>query len=105
LRRGVQEVAGADHVIVTLGDAPLVNAAVVTRFLTAPPGSRATYDGEPGHPVVLGPAQLQMLGSATGDTGARDLLQGGALIECSDICSGRDVDTRADLDALRGLAG
>ena len=43
--------------VVTLGDAPLVSSAVIRRFAGEPPGTRAVYDGRPGHPVVLGPEQ------------------------------------------------
>jgi CTP:molybdopterin cytidylyltransferase MocA len=37
----------------------------------------------------------------TGDRGARDLLRGGPTIECGKLCSGRDVDTLEDLEAIR----
>jgi molybdenum cofactor cytidylyltransferase len=90
----------ADRVIVTLGDAPRVSSDVIARFLDAPPGARATYDGRPGHPVVLGPEQLAALGDLTGDRGARGLLDG-PKIECGSLCSGRDVDTPDDLEAIR----
>jgi len=100
LRFGVQALGGPGRVVVTLGDSPTVTASVVKRFASAPPGSRATYAGRPGHPAVLGPIQIERLGSVTGDTGARALLDGPA-IECSDLCSGLDVDTPADLKRIR----
>jgi molybdenum cofactor cytidylyltransferase len=102
LRCGVAALAsaGADRVIVTLGDSPRVSSAVISRFLGAPPGARAVYDGRPGHPVVLGPEQLAVLGDLTGDSGARGLLHGPE-IECGSLCSGRDVDTPEDLEAIR----
>jgi CTP:molybdopterin cytidylyltransferase MocA len=59
------------------------------------------YGGRPGHPVVLGPAELDGLRTLAGDRGARELLAGGARIECSDLGSGRDVDTPDDLEAIR----
>jgi molybdenum cofactor cytidylyltransferase len=102
LRRGVAELAGARKVIVTLGDAPLVTASVIARFAHEPPGTRALYDGVPGHPVVLGPEQMDAIRSLSGDRGARDLLYGGPTIECGHLCSGRDVDTAEDLEAIRG---
>jgi CTP:molybdopterin cytidylyltransferase MocA len=40
----------------------------------------------------------------TGDCGARELLAHGPTIECADLSSGRDVDTREDLDAIRAEA-
>jgi molybdenum cofactor cytidylyltransferase len=101
LRCGVGALSGADTVIVTLGDAPRIVPAVIARFLDQPPGARAVYNGRPGHPVVLGPSQLETSLRATGDRGARDMLRDGPQIECSDLCSGRDVDTTDDLEAFR----
>jgi CTP:molybdopterin cytidylyltransferase MocA len=104
LRRGISELTGARKVIVTLGDAPLVSAEAIARFVRAPAGTRALYDGVPGHPVVFGAEQMDAVRSLSGDRGARDLLHGGPTIECGDICSGRDVDTREDLEAIRSEA-
>ena len=102
LRCGVRALAGVEKVIVTLGDAPLIAPAVIARFLDQPPGARAVYDGQPGHPVVLGAQQLDAAATGiSGDRGARDMLGDGPLIECSDVCSGRDVDTPDDLEAIR----
>jgi CTP:molybdopterin cytidylyltransferase MocA len=101
LRCGLRAVAGADRVIVTLGDAPLITPSVVELFVDAEPGTRAVYRGRPGHPVVLGPSHIAAVSSLTGDHGARDLLHGGATIECGELCSGRDVDTPEDLEAVR----
>jgi CTP:molybdopterin cytidylyltransferase MocA len=103
LRCGVRALTGAETVIVTLGDAPLVTPAVIRRFLDQPPGARAVYRGVPGHPVVLGPEQLEAIASPgfCGDRGAREMLRDGPRIECADLCSGRDVDTPDDLEAIR----
>ena len=87
-----------------ISHAPLVTSEVVRRFLDAPAGARAVYGGQPGHPVVLGPQQLEMLRCLPADSGARRLLAGGMEIECSDLCSGRDVDTPEDLEAIRDAA-
>jgi molybdenum cofactor cytidylyltransferase len=105
LRCGVAALAsaGADRMVVTLGDAPRVSPEVIARFLNAPPGARAVYDGRPGHPVVLGPEQLAVLSGLTGDRGARGLLHG-LEIECGSLCSGNDVDTPEDLEAIRNEA-
>jgi molybdenum cofactor cytidylyltransferase len=100
LRTGVAALPEAERVIVTLGDAPRVSAEVIARFLDAPAGARALYDGQPGHPVVLGAKQLSALGGLSGDRGARGLLDGPE-IECGSLCSGRDVDTPEDLEAIR----
>jgi CTP:molybdopterin cytidylyltransferase MocA len=104
LRRGVEELDGAERVIVTLGDQPLVTPEVIARFLDAAPGTRATYDGRPGHPVVLGPEQLRGISGLRGDTGAREMLGDAPAIECAQLCCGRDVDTPDDLEAIRDEA-
>jgi CTP:molybdopterin cytidylyltransferase MocA len=104
LRCGVQALSGADKILVTLGDEPLISPQAIALMAEQPPGARATYDGKPGHPVVLGRSQIEAIGKLTGDHGARELLAGGLLVECADICSGRDVDTTADLEAIRNEA-
>ncbi|HET8977159.1 MAG TPA: nucleotidyltransferase family protein [Solirubrobacteraceae bacterium] len=104
LRRGLAALAGVGTVIVTLGDAPLITPAVIARFLGEPPLTRATYQGRPGHPVVLGRVQMEALTGLSGDRGARDLLRGGPVIEVGHLCSGRDVDTPEDLEEVRGEA-
>jgi CTP:molybdopterin cytidylyltransferase MocA len=104
LRRGLAAVAGAAKVVVTLGDAPLVTAALIDRFAAEPPGTRAVYDGRPGHPVVLGPEQIEAVAGAGGDVGARELLSATPVIEVGHICSGRDVDTPEDLEEVRNEA-
>lgn len=88
-------------VIVTLGDQPRVTPALIARFTGEPPGTRAVFDGVPGHPVVLGPVQMRAIAGLHGDSGARRLLQGGATIECGDSGAVRDVDTPEDLEAIR----
>jgi CTP:molybdopterin cytidylyltransferase MocA len=105
LRRGVEELRDATKVIVTLGDEPLITSETIARFVSAPPGAQAVYDGRPGHPVVLGHEHLRALLSLRGDRGARDLLAGGPKIElggAGDI--GRDVDTTEDLERMRNEA-
>jgi molybdenum cofactor cytidylyltransferase len=104
LRCGVAALAGADKVLVTLGDEPLITPLLIGRFLEEPAGTRAVYDGRPGHPVVFGPEQFRALQRLTGDIGARELLRGGPTIECAELCSGRDVDTPDDLEAIRDEA-
>lgn len=90
-----------DVAVVTLVDLPDVGADVVARVLRAAGQdrttlARATYDGVPGHPVVLGAEHWAAArGVARGDRGARDLLAGDGvrLVECGDLATGRDVDT------------
>jgi molybdenum cofactor cytidylyltransferase len=104
LRRGLAEFADAERVVITLGDAPLVTSEVITRFVGEAPRTRAVYDGRPGHPVVLGPEDVQALTSLSGDIGARKLLRGGPVIEVGHLCSGRDVDTPDDLEEISNEA-
>ncbi|HWF54186.1 MAG TPA: nucleotidyltransferase family protein [Solirubrobacteraceae bacterium] len=101
LRCGAAALAGAGAVIVTLGDMPRVGAELIARFAGEPPRTRATYHGRPGHPVVLGPAELAAVAELRGDVGARELLAGGRTIECSPMAGGDDVDTPQDLAVLR----
>ena len=92
----------ADAALVTLVDLPDVTAAVVRRVAAAATGSdvlaRAAYDGTPGHPVLIGRDHWAgVIATATGDQGARDYLKRRevVLVECSDLATGRDVDTPA----------
>ena len=102
LRAGLAalESTDVDAVLVSLVDLPDVSAEVVARVLAATdPGpaslARATYDGVPGHPVLIGRDHwAAAAAAAVGDRGARDLLEHGAvdLVECGDLASGLDVD-------------
>ena len=90
-----------DCAVVSLVDLPDVGPPVVRRLrgLGVGPASlaRAAYDGVPGHPVLLGRDHWDgVKKSATGDRGARDYLASRdvTLVECGDLASGRDVDTR-----------
>jgi molybdenum cofactor cytidylyltransferase len=104
LRCGVDALVAAEKIVVILGDQPLINPRIVQRFVGAPAGSRATYRGEPGHPVVLGPEHTAAIRELTGDRGARDILDG-PLIESAEMGVPRDLDTSEDLRELRREAG
>ncbi len=104
LRYGLAQMANAEKVVVTLGDAPLMTSATIERFAREAPGTRAVYDGRPGHPVVLGPEHVAALTEMDGDAGARGLLRGARVIEVGHLCSGRDVDTPEDLEEVRNEA-
>jgi nicotine blue oxidoreductase len=57
--------------------------------------ARAAYDGEPGHPVLLGRDHWPgVVASAAGDRGARDYLAARevTLVECGDLATGHDRD-------------
>ncbi len=100
LQCGVGALPEAAKIILTLGDQPLITTQLVERFTHEPPGSRAAYHGNPGHPVVLGPEQMPAIRRLSGDHGARHILSG-PLIESSDLGMCRDLDTPADLATLR----
>jgi molybdenum cofactor cytidylyltransferase len=105
LRCGLEALRGVERVLVTLGDQPLITAEVVARFTREPPGTRAIYNGRPGHPVVLGGEQIEAVLSLKGDSGARELLRGGAEVELGALGDlARDVDTPEDLERLRNEA-
>lgn len=101
LRDGLAALPDSDAALVHLVDLPDVPAAAVARVLAAAtgPGSlaRATYDGRPGHPVLLGHDHWAAVGAgAVGDRGARDYLARHPLdlVECGDLATGHDVDHR-----------
>jgi CTP:molybdopterin cytidylyltransferase MocA len=111
LRAGLVAVALAEPdavaVLVLLVDTPGVGVDVVVRLAgLAANGAlaRATYDGRPGHPVLLGRDHWAgVQASAGGDRGARDYLSAHEVVdvECSDIADGTDIDTQDALDAWR----
>ena len=63
---------------------------------------RCTYDGTPGHPVVLGRRVLDAVGELEGDQGARELLSRFRVKrwEAGHLCSAMDVDTKEELCRL-----
>jgi CTP:molybdopterin cytidylyltransferase MocA len=109
LRTGLRTLNGVEDeaVLVTLVDLPDVDSRVVGRVAAtlSGPGSltRATYAGKPGHPVLIGRDHWAgVISSARGDQGARSYLASLSAeqvlsCECSDLASGRDLDTPADL--------
>jgi molybdenum cofactor cytidylyltransferase len=111
LRRGVAELADAEAIAIALGDQPLVTpqviAAVCDHLDAREPAARATYDGRPGHPVLIKRELYGELAELRGDAGARDLLAAAGVrgIECGHLCRPDDVDTRDDLSAIRGTIG
>ena len=102
---GAPSFDGADAALVSLVDLPDVGAEVVGRLLAhGPVGpatlARASYDGVPGHPVLLGREHWAGVSrTASGDRGARDYLRRHppVLVECGDLATGQDVDTPQQL--------
>jgi CTP:molybdopterin cytidylyltransferase MocA len=111
LRAGVGAIAAsesaADAIVVLLVDTPGVGPEAVRRLVgraSADTLSRATYDGRPGHPVLIGRNHWAgVMESARGDRGARDYLtQHGVVdVECGDMADGTDIDTPEALDEWR----
>ena len=103
---GLAELADCEAVVVTLGDQPRVSPDAIRRVVAGRNGAsaiRATYNGHPGHPVLLERELYEALRDVSGDRGARNLLLSVPVrdIACEDLGGGEDVDTPAQLDALR----
>ncbi len=107
LRAGLRALESDDHddpdgaVLISLVDLPDVGPEVVARLVDAAAGrrtlARAAYDAVPGHPVLLGRDHWAgVIDAAAGDRGARDYLAAREvhLVECGDLATGRDQDTR-----------
>ena len=111
LRLGVD--ALPDYVgafVVALGDQPLIDPDVVRRLAEAWNQSNAAavvpvYRDGRGNPVLFDATLRRRMAGLTGDAGARELLEqlGDRLGRVSvDADAPRDIDTRADLEALQG---
>jgi CTP:molybdopterin cytidylyltransferase MocA len=106
LRVGLETITGDSEitaVIVLPVDTPGIRAEAIARLkaLSSPAALlRASYHGEPGHPVLIGRDHWDGVHElATGDAGARDYLRihRPQLIACEDISDGHDVDRPEDL--------
>ena len=103
---GLADLADCEAVVVTLGDQPRMSPDAIRRIICARNGAsavRATYGGTPGHPVLLEHELFEALRDVSGDKGARNLLLSVQVLDvpCDDLGGGEDVDTPAELDALR----
>lgn len=111
LRAGVTALAEAEAAVVTLGDQPLVSSAAIGRLISSRAhgldGLRATYGGEPGHPVVLERPLLDRVLDLRGDVGARDLLAQARVraVPCDGLGSAADLDTPEQLEELQRARG
>jgi molybdenum cofactor cytidylyltransferase len=107
LASGLAELSDCEAVVVTLGDQPRISPEAIRRVIEArgdgAAAVRATYFGEPGHPVLLERTLFERMRDVSGDHGARNLLISVQTREvpCEDLGGGQDVDTPAQLDALR----
>jgi nicotine blue oxidoreductase len=106
VRVGLAALPAVTAVVVLPVDVPGVTPAAVARLMAvAGPDvlARASYDGVPGHPVVIGRSHWPgVISSATGDVGARDYLRSHDVLDvpCADVAIGTDVDRPEDLDRL-----
>ena len=104
---GLAALSDCEAVAITLGDQPRLSPEAIRRVIAARAEGvdavRATYAGEPGHPVLLERRLFDRMRDVTGDHGARNLLLSVPTREvvCDDLGGGEDVDTPAQLDALR----
>lgn len=99
-----------DACVVALVDQPLVTPVVVERLRAAHAGGAraavATYGGRPRNPVLLDRSTWAGVGAAAvGDEGARSWLRTHpelvVQVDCTDVGAPDDLDTPADLAALR----
>ncbi len=98
-----------DAVLVLLVDTPGIGAEALARVAAAATReglARGSYDGRPGHPVVLGANHLAGVATAAhDDVGARGYLAGRddvRPVEVGDVATRDDVDTPADLARVSG---
>lgn len=106
---GVTSRPHASGWLVLPGDMPLVSPAslrAVAAAVDTHPIAFAQYRGRRGHPVGFAAELYSDLARLTGDEGARRLVARFPSIgvEVDDPGVLQDVDTRADLDALRAVA-
>jgi len=101
---------GSAACVVALVDQPLVTAVVVRRLRAAHAGGAtaavATYAGRARNPVLLDRSTWPDVSAcAVGDEGARSWLRAHpelvVQVDCTDVGSPDDLDTPADLAALR----
>ncbi|MFP7761081.1 NTP transferase domain-containing protein [Marisediminicola sp. LYQ85] len=98
------ESTDASAILVTLVDLPGLPPSSVARLLETAVRAglhralaQATFDGRPGHPVVVGRDHwAALVASLGGDSGARDYVRAhdAEFVECGDLGDGTDVDTR-----------
>ena len=102
VRCGLSALSGCEQIVVILGDELGVTASLIAEVLSAARGgsARATYDGRPGHPVVLGPDALARAGELDGDRGFRDLLGDAPTFEAGHLADPHDIDTPQDLEKI-----
>ncbi|MFJ4209788.1 nicotine blue oxidoreductase [Paenarthrobacter sp. NPDC089675] len=114
-RAGIEAASPGNSILVALVDQPGLTPTAVSRLLGSHrPGriTAAAYPDESGHlkrrhPVIIDVGlRAEAAAAASGDTGARSFLKAHPglvdLVDCSDLCSGEDLDTKDQLHLLDG---
>jgi molybdenum cofactor cytidylyltransferase len=106
LRAGVAALGEVEAAVITLADQPFITPQVIAGVLDQRGrhlAVRATYDGRPGHPVLLERRLLDHVGELDGDMGARKLLVGPHVRpwECGRLCDPTDIDTPERLNEVQ----
>jgi molybdenum cofactor cytidylyltransferase len=106
LQAGVAALGDVEAAVITLGDQPFITPEVIAGVLDHRGrhlAVRATYDGIPGHPVLLERRLLDHVGELDGDVGARTLLGGPYVYswEVGRLCDPTDIDTPERLQEVQ----
>lgn len=103
LRTGIEALSELDAVVVLLGDQPFITKEAVDRLLQNRTGrdqaTRSSYEGRPGHPVILERSIYERIRKLSGDEGGRRILARARTPEvpCDDIADPFDIDRPVDL--------
>jgi molybdenum cofactor cytidylyltransferase len=106
LQAGVAALGEVEAAVITLADQPFITPQVIAGVLDQRGrhlAVRATYDGRPGHPVLLERRLLDHVSELEGDAGARKLLVGPHVFpwECGRLCDPTDIDTPERLQEVQ----
>ena len=106
LQAGVAALGEVEAAVITLGDQPFITPEVIAGVLDHRGrhlAVRATYDGAPGHPVLLERRLLDHVSELEGDSGARGLLEGDHVYpwEVGRLSDPTDIDTPERLQEVQ----
>ena len=111
LKAGIAAAAGADGAFVYLGDMPLVPhsiAAELAESLADNFAALPSWQGNPGHPVLLAARAFPEIAQLAGDKGAGSLLKARkdvAFVDCADEGVLLDIDRAEDITRLESFGG
>ena len=106
LQAGVAALGDVEAAVITLGDQPFISPQVIAGVLDHRGrhlAVRATYDGKPGHPVLMERRLLDHVTELDGDVGARPLLDGPHVFawEAGRLSDPTDIDTPERLQEVQ----